>query len=251
MNINLSKPTTKLKNRQKYGGTVVHCERDALGLIEVVDTQHMRGLFFGPGAEQSRLYFNAPMTLALEYQEVIEQLVLNFCDRYPVSRMLMLGLGGGTLVTHLNRLLPNVKMDVVELRQAVIDLAYRYFYLPDVAEVTPICGDAREFMAQANACDSVRCDVLIIDLFDDQGLPDAFAQFEFQQHCLNHINTPGLVIFNLWNSLDPQIKAQTEQLINAWQRLQAEYLNAHPRARFTVERYQIHSSENIILCIQR
>lgn len=237
--------------RQKYGGTVLHCERDAYGLIEVVDTQHMRGLFFGPGAEQSRLYFNAPMTLALEYQEVIEQQVLNFCDQHSVKRLLMLGLGGGTLLTHLNRLLPNITLDVVELRQAVIDVAYRYFYLPDVPEITPICTDASAFMAQASTEGAPGYDVLVIDLFDDQGMPDAFAQFEFQQHCLQRVNTPGLVIFNVWNNPEPHIKAQTEQLIGHWQRLQTEHLTTHPRASFTVERYQIHSSENIILCIQR
>jgi len=229
-----------LKTKQKHGGTLIHCERDEFGLLEVVDTPQMRGLFFDSPVEQSRLYFNAPMTLSFEYQQVIEAQILARHAQQPIKRLLMLGMGGGSIATHLNALEPDIQIHIVELRQAVIDIAYQFFHLPEIPEIEAIQEDAWEFIADALS----EYDVIIIDVFDEEGLPNDFTAAEFQANLLKNLKQPGLVLFNLWNHKDKQIKQQTDLILNYWQKQQQNHHN------ITVKTYPIQSSENIILSIQ-
>jgi spermidine synthase len=232
-----------LKPKQKYGGALIHCQRDEFGLIEVVDTPQMRSLFFDSPVEQSRLYFHAPMTLSFEYQQVIEDKILAFQTQYPIKRLLMLGMGGGSIASHLNALQPNMQIHIVELRQAVIDIAYQYFHLPETPEIEAIQEDAWDFIAEGLS----RYDVIIVDVFDEEGLPNDFTEVAFQENLLKNLKSPGLVLFNLWNHKDKHIKQQTDLIVKYWQ--QQAVTGKQPN-EIQVDSYPIRSSENIILSIQ-
>jgi len=109
-------------------GSITYSVRDEYGLIQVVDNEITRSLYFDSLVEQSRYYFHAPLTLAFEYQSALLEETLEHAHSTPVQSILMLGLGGGSLATQLHSVLPNCQQTVVELREAVIQIAYRYFY---------------------------------------------------------------------------------------------------------------------------
>ncbi len=235
-----------LKTKQKYGGSLIHCQRDDFGLIEVVDTPQMRSLYFGSPVEQSRLYFHAPMTLSFEYQQVIEAQILAFHEKHPVKRVLMLGMGGGSIASHLNALQPEMQIHIVELRQAVIDIAYEYFHLPEVPEIEAMQEDAWDFIAEGLS----QYNVIIVDVFDEEGLPNDFTEMEFQENLLINLKSPGLVLFNLWNHKDKHIKQQTDLIVKYWQQQALSGSSCKHHNEIQVDSYPIHSSENIILSIQ-
>lgn len=229
--------------KQKYGGDLIHCARDEFGLLEVVDTPQMRSLYFDSPVEQSRLYFHAPMSLSFEYQQVIEARILERHQQKPLQRVLMLGMGGGSIASHLNALQPDIQIHIVELRQAVIDIAYDFFHLPEEPEIEVMQEDALIYIKDALS----EYDVIIVDVFDNEGLPGPFTSQDFQQNLLKNLKTNGLILFNLWAHQDPHTKQQTEQIICYWQKQQNKLLNPD---KITINTYLIQSSENIILSIQ-
>ena len=229
--------------KQKFGGDLVHSQRDEFGLLQVVDTPQMRSLYFDSPVEQSRLYFHAPMSLSFEYQQVIEAQILQRHQQKPVQRVLMLGMGGGSIASHLNALQPEMQIHIVELRQAVIDIAYDFFHLPQEPEVEVMQEDALIYIEEALS----EYDVIIVDVFDDSGLPGPFTANEFQQNLLNNLKANGLVLFNLWAHQDTHTKQQTDQIISYWQKQQE---NQTIPSKIQLNTYPIQSSENIILSIQ-
>ncbi len=119
-----------------------------------------RSLYFGTRVEQSRLYFNAPMTLAFEYQEALMEAILE--HPAAINRLLTLGLGGGSLPAQMHHIFPKCQQTVVELRPAVIDIAYRYFHLPETPHIDTREADAYMFVLQ----ETERYDIIVIDLYD-------------------------------------------------------------------------------------
>lgn len=237
----------------KYDGLTIHSVRDQFGLIEVVQNRSTRKLYFDSPIEQSCLYLNAPMTLNFEYQEKIVERILNFAQQTQVKsqqqslRVLMLGMGGGSIAHHLFHTLPNIQMTVVELRQAVIDCAYNYFQLPNEPEIDVVCEDAIAFMADNATNNAQTYDVIIVDIFDAHGLPSELSDKQFQDNILQNTNLPGLVIYNLWYQWNqthsngkPVATAETQQVIDFWQNM------ANENTDCVLNRYNIQSSQNLI-----
>jgi len=231
----------------KYDGTIIHSQRDEYGLIEVVENPITRKLYFDSPIEQSCIYLNAPMTLNFEYQEKIIERVLEFADslsKQKTLRVLMLGMGGGSMAHHLFHNHPNLQMTVVELRQAVIDCAYRFFQLPDEPEIEVVQEDALEFVAQNQSA----YDVIIVDIFDAEGLPSGMSNTEFQQNLWNLSADKSVLIFNLWNQWNQTHKdgktiptEEAQRLLDYWQN------HTNEKAQSRLNRYNIQSSQNLIL----
>lgn len=231
----------------KYSGITIYSDRDEFGLVEVVDDIATRKMYFDSPIEQSCIFLNAPMTLNFEYQEKIIQQLIRFSEqqkKHKPLRALMLGMGGGSMAHHLYHTIPNLQMTVVELRQIVIDCAYRFFQLPDVPEIETLEDDAIQFIAD----NTHNYDVIIVDIFDAQGLPSALSNSEFHENIRQSINSPGLVIFNLWHKWNEQQNSkklipteETQEVVNFWQ----DFTNDN--TGYVLNRYNIQSSQNLIL----
>lgn len=231
----------------KYDGTLIHRAWDEFGLIEVVDNAITRKLYFDSAVEQSCLFINAPMTLEFEYQQKITELLLNAANQQTGKqdfRVLMLGMGGGTMAHHLYHALPNLQMTVVELRQIVIDAAYQFFQLPDEPEIDVIQQDAIEFIAE----NQHHYDAIIVDIFDASGLPSQLSDADFMHNLWQNIHLSGLLIFNLWNEEsatgDGKPTAESAEVVHYWQ----QHQQAH--AQCTLNQYNVRSSSNLILTVQ-
>jgi len=232
----------------QYDGVIIHRAQDDFGWLQVVDTQTTRKLYFDSPIEQSCLFLNAPMTLNFEYQEKMMALLMNAASQRKKNqtfRVLMLGMGGGTMAHHLYHALPNLQMTVVELRQIVIDAAYGFFQLPNEPEIDVIQDDAIEFMAH----NAYPYDVIMVDLFDAVGLPSHLSNAAFQKNLWRNITSPGLVMFNLWNEESPTGNgpptADTAKVLDYW----CQYQQDHPACQLNP--YNVRSSNNLILTVQR
>lgn len=78
----------------------------------------------------------------------------------PPRSVLVLGLGGGTVVRQLRRLVPDVRLVGVEIDQGVVDLARRHMRF-DELDVEVVVGDAYEYLAKAKE----RFDAVVDDLY--------------------------------------------------------------------------------------
>lgn len=184
---------------------VVYSNEDEFGSLEVSDDGVCHILSFAAHDEQSRCLKSAPHILQYEYTQAM-LLVLLFCQP---KRILALGLGGGTLLTALHYLLPSVKMTAVELRPAVIEVAYQYFQLPRSKRLQVIAQNADTFLLDN---DLRQVDIVFADLYHSTGIDALQLKADFIARCAEQLKPEGWLVLNCWleHREDPLLRASLQ-----------------------------------------
>jgi len=179
-------------------GTVIYQTYDEHGLIEVVDSGPIRSLHFGTEARQSSMYKFAPRQLCLNYTRAMMAWRL-FRETWQYA--LMIGLGGGSLAKVLLNDFATGKLDVVECRACVVEVAQRYFALPqDEARLNITVGDGGEYVHHAARQTPGRYDLLLIDAYDHAAMSPAVDGVAFYVCCRDILTADGILVVNLWGS---------------------------------------------------
>ena len=111
---------------QKYGGQLIHQTEDEYGIIEVVDfPSTIRGLHFGSEHQQSSSLLSNPAILMQQYTQAM---LTPLCWLKP-QNCLALGMGGGCQINYLFKFVEGIKIDAVEMREEVVNVAEKYFML--------------------------------------------------------------------------------------------------------------------------
>jgi len=165
---------------------------DEEGVIEVVDDVDARALYFGSSARQSAMSREEPHRLVLSYTRAMLSGLL--FTREPRSA-LVLGLGGGSLPRFLMHVFPTCRIDVVERRAKVVQVAHDYFHLaPSPALRTHLC-DAEAFLSE----DSGRTyDLVLVDLHDRNGTAALVTEAGFFASCARRLAARGVLAANIW-----------------------------------------------------
>ncbi len=177
---------------------------DKYGPVIVLERGDKRVLSFGSDFQQTCVDTVKPWYLVHEYTQIM-LLGLVFGK---AKNIVLLGLGGGGLVHCLNYFYPQMKLDVVEIRQAVIDVAYEWFDLPRTKNINLHCEDANDYIKQAKAC---HADIIFSDLYEAYGMSDVQVQAEFISSCVQALNETGWLIIN-FHSLPDKKSAMMKQL---------------------------------------
>lgn len=164
---------------------------DEYGLLVVMDDGNKRYLAFGENDEQSCQLKSAPFRLQHDYSQAM-LLVLLFKE--PRS-MILLGVGGGTIATTMHHFLPALKIQAVELRAKVVDVAYRYFQFPRSKRIEVFIEDASEFLERVELS---QVDVLFSDIYSDEGLDLQQTQPWFIESCAQLLKPDGWLVLNCW-----------------------------------------------------
>ncbi len=109
--------------------------------------------------------------------------------------IVMVGLGGGSLAKFCYRYLPQARITVLELRADVIALREQFHIPPDDARFRIIHADAVDYLARAPAS----ADVLLVDGFDESGLPPALGSARFYADCRRALLPGGVLVANLFS----------------------------------------------------
>ncbi len=88
--------------------------------------------------------------------------ITEFCKNIEKPKVLLLGLGAGTVPHIINNVNPNIEMTVVEYDPVVIQVCKDYFRLNDLTNTHVINADAFEFVKQIP---DTLYDAVLIDLF--------------------------------------------------------------------------------------
>ena len=108
-------------------------------------------------------------------------------------RILMIGLGAGSLSTYLGRALPDARIDVVELDPGVIAAGKNYFGLRETDKVRFIESDGRVYLNRHK--DSY--DLILLDAFRELGVPFHMLTREFYTLVKAHLAPGGAVASNV------------------------------------------------------
>jgi len=144
-----------------YGGELIHRTADDYGPIEIVDFQQkIRSLHFGNKTQQSASLLNNPFLLIHKYAQAM-MLPLSWLK---AERVLILGLGSGSMVKYLYNYFQSIQIDAIELRSRIIELATEYFLLPEPdARLNIINQSAFDWLQQAPT--DRKYDLICVDMF--------------------------------------------------------------------------------------
>lgn len=176
-------------NHGSLTGKELYRTQDSDGTIVVTQRGNKRLLSFGSRLEQSSVLMGRPYYLIHEYSQIM-LLGLLFVD---AGRITLLGLGGGGLAHCLSHYFPQSMIQVVEIRQAVIDIAYDWFDLPRSGNLQVINDDALHYLLKLEQGCS---DIIFSDLYEAEGMSACQAQQEFIVASYQALSQSGCLVLN-------------------------------------------------------
>lgn len=109
------------------------------------------------------------------------------------EKILILGVAGGSVIkTLLEEIKFKGKITGVEIDPETINLANKYFGLDKIDNLTIIIADAKNFIKQTNE----NYNLIIIDIFEDDKMPDFLFETQFITQLLNCLSIEGQILFN-------------------------------------------------------
>ena len=145
---------------------------------------------------QSCLDERRPQQLALTYTKMMmAALLLNPAP----GRILIVGLGGGSLPVALAALHPRADIDVVEIDPAVVEVARRYFGFPEGEGMKVHVQDARVFARRASG-DGAAYDLIMLDAFGADYIPEHLMTREFLEQARALLRDDGVLAANTFSS---------------------------------------------------
>ncbi|MFN7425428.1 MAG: spermidine synthase [bacterium] len=161
-------------------------------LVVSEDSDGLRSLRFEMyGARQSVVKPGDPDHLELAYARAI---LAVFTWKPEPRRILVVGLGGGTIPMFMRKHLPDADIDVIELDPAVVEVARSHFGFRDDRRLKAHVGDGRHWIERANS----RYDLIVIDAFGAHAVPYALATREFLLAVQQSLAADGVAIANMW-----------------------------------------------------
>lgn len=204
-------------------GTIHYHSEGILGQVKVIDlpatenpaTPAIRGLIVN-NTLQTVLNLDDPASDFWGYTHYLPQLAATF----PAgSRVLLLGMGGGTLVNHLRAL--HFEIDVVEIDGRMRDIAIQYFGMSD--EIPVYVDDARHFIKTCKG----DYDIIIFDTFISESAPEHVMTREGMEDAVRKLRQGGRILVNFYGYLEG---SRGEIVRSFYKTLSAAGLYAHAYA---------------------
>lgn len=162
-------------------------------IVVTDDDSGTRTLWFEKGgARQSVVKLGDPDYLELRYARAMP-VALAMADR--PQRVLIVGLGGGSIPMFLRHHFPRMEIDVVDIDPDVVDVAKRYFGFREDARMHAHVADGRAFIARCRE----PYDVIFLDAFGSDNIPYSLATREFLVSVRAALTPGGVVASNVWS----------------------------------------------------
>ncbi|KKU25068.1 MAG: Spermine synthase [Microgenomates group bacterium GW2011_GWA2_46_16] len=116
-----------------------------------------------------------------------------------IRTILILGVGGGTVIELLARRHPNATITAVDIDETIIDIARRYFHADTITNLRVVCGDAKVFVRSGN-----RYDLVIVDLFIGPKIPEFVSLPSFQKDLYRITKSDGYCCINYLREIMPE-----------------------------------------------
>ena len=174
--------------------TVIHERASPYNTIIVTeDHEGLRTLLFERrGGRQSVVKPGDPDHLELPYARVALA-GLALCEE--PRRILVVGLGGGTLPMFLRAHYPAATIDVAEIDPEVVDVAKKFFGFVEDERMRAHVGDGRQFIEKAP---QGGYDIIFLDAFGARDVPKHLTTREFLLAVRRALAPSGVVVSNVW-----------------------------------------------------
>lgn len=177
-----------LEKRSLYRNILVTEERDRRCLKFANREQRL--------SRQSCQFHDDPDRLVFDYGKLV---FTGFLLNPKPERILVIGLGGGSLPRLMQKLFPEANIDSVEIDPAVIDVAREYFDFEVRPGDSVVARDGRVFVRRA-LLRGQRYDFVLLDAFTGDYIPEHMMTREYLEECLRLLSDDGVLVANTFSS---------------------------------------------------
>ena len=156
----------------------------------VIDDGKSRFLYFNVRLMQSEMSLKAPNDLAIRYTQKMMAFLL-FQPR--PKRIVLIGLGGGSLIKFCYHKMPGTQLTAVELDPNVIAFRDTFLLPPDDERLQVLEADGAQFLETTEK----GIDALLVDAFDKTGFAPSLANREFFDNAYAKLSGNGVLVINL------------------------------------------------------
>ena len=177
---------------KRPAGRIAHIETEYNDVFITKRQNQLLMSFQVKGWDYTELVANLadPDDLPLRYAQV-----MSIATVYPETpkKILMLGLGGGSIATYLGRFMPDATITTVEIDPGVINAAKTYFGLRETARMRYRSGDGRVFLNRS----SELYDLILLDAYRGGYVPFHLLTREFYTLVKQRLAPGGAAAFNV------------------------------------------------------
>lgn len=177
----------------------IHSERSLYRNLFVVQDNDLRCLTFRRAVATERqtcMRVSDPGHLVFPYTRMMLGALLVKPDP---KRVLVIGLGGGTLPMALRDTFPDLEIDAVEIDPAVTRVAEKFFNFKRDGKLRVHEEDGRVFVKKAQKAGTTY-DIVMLDAFEDEYIPEHLSTQEFLQEVKSILAPGGVVAANTFSS---------------------------------------------------
>jgi spermidine synthase len=179
---------------------IIHSERSVYREVLVYEEGGERCMCFTRQCRigrQSCVILAKPRQFALNYARMMMGGTL-FTGAAP-KRVLIVGLGGGSIPTALREILPDAQIDVVEIDPAVTRVAKQFFAFRDGPKLKVHEVDGRVYVKRA-VREGLKYDAIMLDAFDHEYIPEHLLTREFLAEVKSLLTPEGVLVANTFSS---------------------------------------------------
>lgn len=185
--------------RDTGAARLVHSEDSPFGKLLVFEENGERCMNFNSMLDVGRqtcMSLDHPEQLVFSYTRMM--MTALYINPNP-KNILIVGLGGATLQKTLATLLPDTVIDTVEIDPAVGNVAARYFGYQQGPKQRLFLEDGRAYIERAHR-DGLRYDLVMLDAFDVDYIPEHLMTLEFLQHVRGILAPGGVAVANTFTN---------------------------------------------------
>lgn len=187
----------------------IHKAVSELDTVEISEQDGVRYLHLGNDTVQSAMRIATPNSLELTYTQAMLGFLL--LTPTPLKRVLLVGLGGGSLVKFLHHQFADIQLTVAEINAKVITAAHQFFQVPPSSDrLEIVLADATEFIIN-----QTEHDCILLDGFDSGCQVSSLATESFYSDCKNALTNEGVLSVNFWAS-DPKFDIYRRRLADVF-----------------------------------
>ncbi len=142
----------------------------------------------------------------------------------PVTKILVLGVAGGTVIHMLRELYPKAAIIGVDIDNVIIDIGKTYFGLSDLTGFRAVCQDADTYVASAR---SRQFDCVVVDLYIGSDVPEVVLSESFERNIRRLLTPRGFVLVNYLRQpgYENKVIALRELLSSLYKRVLSDDIN--------------------------
>lgn len=174
--------------------------QDVDGNIQVKEQNGLRTLHFDSEPTQSAMSLKNPDKLQLDYAKSMMSFLL--FKELRDDDILLMGLGGGSIAKFVLQNFPLCRVEAVEYRAAVVDIAHNYFCLPSEKNLNVVIDCGAHYTHERCEMQKDFYSIIMLDAFDATGMAQPLCNPEFFAACQKMLKKDGILVVDLWNTTE-------------------------------------------------